>query len=143
MFFCKSALKQAFNRAASSYDLQDMGDVLTQTGFADPVLDQETITLFYKTIPRLATDLKACGAHNLLQQRRKTLTGKNRWQGFLQYYEGYRNKEGYIPASCTVIYGHAWRLKPKLKNRPESLEVVIPITEIRRKGASNYAHSLS
>lgn len=114
------------------YDLHDMGDVLLQTGFADPVLDKEVITLFYKNIHCLSDDLKATGTHNLLQERRKYLTGKNRWHHFAQQYEAYRDSKGNIPATFEVVYGHAWRSNTWSSTAEHPGEVRIPLDQIVR-----------
>ena len=45
-------------------DMHDLGDMLVHSGFADPVMDMEYITLTYAEVRDLMRDLKAIGAHN-------------------------------------------------------------------------------
>ena len=42
-------------------DLHDLGDMLVQSGFADPVMDMEHLTLTYTDVRALMRDLKAIG----------------------------------------------------------------------------------
>lgn len=111
-------LRQAF-RSADNYshinrftDMHDIGDMLVQNGFATPVMDMEYIVLTYDDVTSVMRDLKAIGAHNVTQGRRRGLTGKISWQKGINQYETLR-KEGKLPATFEVIYGHAWKLQPR------------------------------
>ena len=50
-------------------DMHDLGDMLVHAGFADPVMDMETLTLTYDNAIGLMRDLKAIGAHNVTAGR--------------------------------------------------------------------------
>ncbi|MEO6825552.1 MAG: malonyl-ACP O-methyltransferase BioC [Nitrosospira sp.] len=111
-------LRQAF-RSADNYshinrftDMHDIGDMLVHNGFATPVMDMEYIVLTYDDVTSVMRDLKAIGAHNVTQGRRRGLTGKNSWQKGINQYETLRI-EGKLPATFEVIYGHAWKLQPR------------------------------
>ncbi len=111
-------LRQAF-RSADSYnhvnrftDMHDIGDMLVHNGFATPVMDMEYITLTYDDVISLMRDLKAIGAHNATQGRRRGLTGKISWQTAINYYETLRT-EGKLPATFEIVYGHAWKLQSR------------------------------
>ena len=88
-------------------DLHDIGDMLVNAGFASPVMEMEIMTLTYADIRSLMIDLKGIGAHNAAVVRRRGLMGKSTWQKLEQQYEQYR-REGRLPATYEVIYGHAW-----------------------------------
>jgi len=111
-------LRQAF-RSADNYnhinrftDMHDIGDMLVHNGFATPVMDMEYIVLTYDSVGGVMRDLKAIGAHNVTQGRRRGLTGKISWQKAVKHYESLRI-EGKLPATFEVVYGHAWRLQPR------------------------------
>ena len=111
-------LRQAF-RSADNYshinrftDMHDIGDMLVHNGFATPVMDMEYIVLTYDDVTSVMRDLKAIGAHNVTQGRRRGLTGKISWQKGINQYETLRI-EGKLPATFEVIYGHAWKLQPR------------------------------
>ena len=88
-------------------DLHDIGDMLVNTGFANPVMEMEILTLTYPDLKALMIDLKGIGAHNAAATRRRGLMGKSAWQQLEQAYERHRIN-GRLPATYEVIYGHAW-----------------------------------
>src|SRR5436309_6953889 len=61
-------------------DMHDIGDMLAQAGFADPVMDMEMMTLTYPDALSMMRDLKAIGAHNAAAGRPRGMMGKARWQ---------------------------------------------------------------
>jgi malonyl-CoA O-methyltransferase len=112
-------LRQAFG-AADGYthvnrfiDMHDIGDLLVQGGFATPVMDMEFITVTYKEAIAVMRDLKAIGAHNVTAGRRRGLMGRNAWSKALARLEDIR-REGSLPITYEVVYGHAWKPEPRL-----------------------------
>ena len=89
-------------------DMHDLGDMLVHEGYTTPVVDMEMLTLTYPNLNTLAHDLRAAGATNLVDGRRATLTGKDRWTRVERAYELMRSN-GQLPASVELIYLHAWR----------------------------------
>ena len=92
-------------------DMHDVGDMLVQAGFADPVMDMETITLTYSDATTMMRELKAIGAHNATVGRPRGLTGRARWSRVLVALEAFR-RDGRLPATYEVVYGHAWKPEP-------------------------------
>ena len=92
-------------------DMHDLGDALVKAGFAEPVMDMETITLTYDTFEALLDDLRVSGAQCALAGRRRGLTGKTVWSRVHSAYEMHR-RDGRLPATFEVVYGHAWKPKP-------------------------------
>ena len=88
-------------------DLHDVGDALVQSGFADPVMDMEMLTVTYKDVKTVMSDLKQIGAHNVMQGRSHNITGKTKLQKMIQAYEQFR-VDGLVPVSHEIVYGHAW-----------------------------------
>ncbi len=95
------------NHVNSFIDMHHIGDALLQAGFKDPVMDTETITITYKDVYQIMRDLKTIGAHNVLNGRRHSLTGKKRLQAMVAEYETFRS-EGVLPMSYEIVYGHGW-----------------------------------
>ncbi len=93
-------------------DMHDVGDMLVQTGFADPVMDTDTITLTYTDAKTMMRELKAIGAHNATVGRPRGLTGRSRWSRVLAALEAFR-RDGRLPATYEVVYGHAWKPEPR------------------------------
>jgi malonyl-CoA O-methyltransferase len=111
-------LRAAFGRADPGahvnafVDMHDLGDALVHAGFADPVMEMEVITVEYPTVEALARDLKSAGAHNVLPSRPRGLPGRGRWRRMIEAYEA-RRRDGALPATYEVVYGHAWKTAPK------------------------------
>ncbi len=111
-------LRQAFNGVDRHNhlnrftDMHDIGDILVHSGFADPVMDMEYITLTYDDVRSLLHDLKSIGAHNATAGRGRGLMGKNAWARLVENYERLRSN-GKLPATFEVVYGHAWKPQPK------------------------------
>lgn len=93
-------------------DMHDIGDLLVNSGFADPVIDMETFTLTYDDVRGVMRDLKAIGAHNAAASRSPALSGKRWLDGLARNYERFR-RDGQLPATFEVVYGHAWRPLPR------------------------------
>jgi malonyl-CoA O-methyltransferase len=88
-------------------DMHDIGDMLVHARLADPVMDMEHITMTYGTVRDLMRDLKAIGAHNVTAGRPRGLGGRQALAAVEEYYEAWR-RNGVLPATYEVVYGHAW-----------------------------------
>lgn len=107
-------------------DMHDLGDALVRTRFADPVMDAERLTVTYARLADLMADLKSLGAHNATDRRPRGLTAPRRLAALEAAYEAYR-RDGRLPASYEVVYGHAWAPEQK----PVADGVAIPLDAIR------------
>ncbi|MBC5763138.1 methyltransferase domain-containing protein [Ramlibacter albus] len=96
-------------------DMHDWGDMLVHTGFAEPVMDMERITLTFETPARLVAELRELGA-NLHPQRFPALRGRA-WRRTLEEALGrdLRGAEGRLALTFEVIYGHALKPQPRVK----------------------------
>ncbi|MBI3222461.1 MAG: malonyl-ACP O-methyltransferase BioC [Nitrosomonadales bacterium] len=112
-------LRQAFHGVDSHNhlnrfaDMHDIGDMLTHGGFAEPVMDMEYLTLTYDDVRGVMHDLKAIGAHNATAGRGQGLMGKQAWARLIDNYERLR-RDGKLPATYEVVYGHAWKPQPRV-----------------------------
>ncbi len=93
-------------------DMHDIGDMLVGAGFGDPVMHMELFTLTYADAPAMLRDLKAIGATNATRARPRALMGRARWERALASLDAAR-RDGRIPATYEVIYGHAWKAAPQ------------------------------
>jgi malonyl-CoA O-methyltransferase len=107
-------------------DMHDIGDLLAQAGFADPVMDMEYVTLTYADAPSMLHDLRAIGATNATLGRPRGLMGRGRFAQMQAALEAMR-RDGRLPATFEVIYGHAWKAAPK--RTAEGL----PIVKVERR----------
>ena len=112
-------------------DMHHIGDALLHHQFIEPVMDMEQLTVHYRTLNRLFSDIKAIGAHNVHPERRRGLMGKKGWQTMKSHYARCMNKEGLIPATAEIIYGHAWMPEHKVAVQMQQQgEVLIPINNL-------------
>jgi len=117
-------------------DMHDLGDALVQAGLGEPVMETERFTLTYADGRALMRDLKSLGARNANAGRRRTLTGKARLQQMLGAYEKQR-RDGRLPATYEVVYGHAWRPETEPQRQPGI--AVIPVSAITRRRSGDGA----
>jgi malonyl-CoA O-methyltransferase len=92
-------------------DMHDLGDMLVQCGLADPVMDQETLTLTWADAPTMLAELRALGG-NVDPHRfdgLRTLRWRNRLLNELQQLRG---ADGRLRLEFEVVYGHAFKSAP-------------------------------
>ena len=111
-------------------DMHDVGDALVRAHFAEPVLDVESFTLTYADVYGLMRELKAIGAHNVTRGRPQGLTGRRALEKMVAAYESFR-RDGKLPATYEVVYGHAWGPVQRLGTRHG--EASIPVSAIGRR----------
>jgi malonyl-CoA O-methyltransferase len=104
-------------------DLHDLGDALGRAGFAAPVMDMEVLTLTYESVDGLIADLRATGSTNAMRGRAPGLGARPVISGVRERYEAYR-RDGRLPATFEVIYGHAWKTAPRRAAGPAAPAVV-------------------
>jgi len=121
------AAADGFSHVNVFLDMHDVGDALMRARFADPVMDAERITVTFDSMRNLMRDLKVLGAHNVTAERPRGLTSRRRLATAEQAYETHR-RDGRLPATYEVVYGHAWVPEQK----PMADGVAIPVSAIRR-----------
>ena len=89
-------------------DMHDLGDMLMQAGFREPVMDVDRHTLTYKDVLDLLRDLHGIGSRNIDAQRSRGLMGRGQLRQLEQAYSRFAQNQGRLPASYEVVYGHAW-----------------------------------
>lgn len=122
-----------FNHVNAFIDMHDIGDALLRAGFGEAVMDREDFTLTYAEVGDLMRDLKALGAHNVTAGRPRGLTGRGRLRRMTDHYEGYR-RDGRLPATYEVIYGHCWVPDEPVQARRDDGSVTVPLGQLRHQG---------
>ncbi|MDJ0926337.1 MAG: methyltransferase domain-containing protein [Gammaproteobacteria bacterium] len=115
-------------------DMHDLGDLLVHSGFAEPVLDTETLTVTYPDLQRLHADLRAVGSVNHSEARNPGLTGRRAHEVLLRSLDRARDSEGRIPLTLELVFGHAW-IGSSRPTAPTG-EVSVPLAELRRRRPS-------
>ena len=97
-------------------DMHDWGDMLAASGFAEPVMDMERITLTFETPQRLLAELAEVG-RNFHPARFAGLRGRT-WREHLYKELAEKLKigpDGRLELTFEIIYGHALKAEPKIK----------------------------
>lgn len=97
--------------AGDLVDMHDLGDMLVEVGFADPVMDQETIRLTWPDARAALSELRELGA-NVDPARHRGLRTP-RWRDRLCQaldVRGRQRPDGRVCLSFEVVYGHAFRV---------------------------------
>ncbi|MEM7540130.1 MAG: malonyl-ACP O-methyltransferase BioC [Pseudomonadota bacterium] len=108
-------------------DMHDVGDALVHAGFANPVIESETLDVRYATVKDLLRDLKGIGAN--AAPVNAGLGGKGRFREFMTAYETYR-QAGRLPATYELIFAHAWAGRTPAA-QPQ--EATFPISALGRR----------
>jgi malonyl-CoA O-methyltransferase len=112
-------------------DMHDWGDMLVHSGFAEPVMDMERITLTFTSAQTLIAELRGLG-RNLHVARYSGLRGREwlrRLQAEMQTQLTPDGAQGRLQITFEVIYGHAFKPAPRLGVKAETH---VTLDEMRR-----------
>jgi len=117
--------KKIFNKSTTSHfiDMHDLGDLLLNLGFQNPVLDREIFVMTYQHPSDLFKDLKRIGATSGNMDDFKGMKSRGYLEKIINEYSNYK-KDNLYPASYEVIYAHAWK--------PDITESLKPISFIKK-----------
>lgn len=128
-------LRSVYERAgwgspmAPLVDMHDLGDMLAETGFADPVVDQETLTLTWSNAADALAELRSMGRNAAMDRFPGLRTP--RWQHELEaaLEERARDRgDGRVSLSFEVVYGHAFKPLPRVRMTQET---TVPVDDLR------------
>jgi malonyl-CoA O-methyltransferase len=95
-------------------DMHDIGDMLVHAGFADPVMDQERITLTWADPGALLAELRTLGGNTSFQ--RETGLRTPRWHvRLLDELKSLARADGRLALTFELVYGHAFKAAPRPK----------------------------
>lgn len=95
-------------------DMHDLGDMLIEAGFADPVMDQERLTLTWDSPQALLAELRQLGAN--ASPARFAGLRTPRWRARLHdALATLAAPDGRIAMSFEVVYGHAFKAAPRVR----------------------------
>lgn len=98
---------------APAIDLRDLGGLLQRAGFALPVVDSDVVQVAYASPLALMKDIKAMGASNVLNARRRALTRRDVLVRAAQIYEErYARADGRVMATFEILTVTAWAPDP-------------------------------
>ena len=115
-------------------DMHDLGDMLVEAGFIDPVMDQERVDLTWADPESLLRDLRALGGN--AAPERFTGLRTPRWrQVLLQALERLRAPDGRLHLTLELVYGHAVKAAPRFKVEAQTTVSLDAMRSMVRKSA--------
>jgi malonyl-CoA O-methyltransferase len=108
-------------------DMHDLGDLLVEAGFADPVMDQETVTLTWASAAALLDELRTLGG-NVATGRHAGLRTP-RWRAcLLDALSATAGDDGRVALDFEIVYGHAFRPPPRARM---AARTEVPLDDLR------------
>ncbi|SFK52668.1 methyltransferase domain-containing protein [Methylocapsa palsarum] len=96
-------------RVAPFADVRDLGGLLQRAGFALPVADSEPLSVRYADMFGLMADLRAMGASNALEARRRAPPPRALFARAAQIYaERFADPDGRVRATFELIFISGW-----------------------------------
>jgi malonyl-CoA O-methyltransferase len=108
-------------------DMHDLGDMLVAAGFADPVMDQEQLTLTWPTPEAALAELRQLGGNVALERHPGLRTPRWR-QRLLDALDARRGADGRIALVFELVYGHAFKPLPRLR---VAAQTAVPLDDLR------------
>ena len=110
--------KSVSPRVSPFLRLQDAGTLLQKVGFQLPVIDKDSIKIFYHDIFSLMKDLKGMGESNSLINRKKSFTTKKLFDVANEIYKKKFSENKKIYATFEILYFIGWS-KHSSQQNPE------------------------
>jgi malonyl-CoA O-methyltransferase len=121
-------------------DMHDLGDLLLRAGFADPVMDQELITLTWPDADALLDELRTLGGNADAARWPGLRTPRWRRQ-LLAALQPLAAADGRLRLDFEVVYGHAFKVAAKPRVAPQTTvgleEMRAMVRSPRRSGTPN------
>lgn len=118
---------------AALVDMHDLGDALVHAGFADPVMDQETLTLSWRDAAQALAELRSLGGNVSLRRHPGLRTPRWR-QGLLDMLVAL-GTDGKPTLSFELVYGHAFRVASRARVQAETTVSLADMrAQVRRPG---------
>ena len=97
-------------------DMHDLGDMMVGVGLADPVMDQELLTLTYPDAQAALRELRSLGG-NVHPQRHPGLRTPRWRERLLQALQAQARErpDARVALTFELVYGHAFQAEPALK----------------------------
>lgn len=118
---------------AAFTDMHDLGDMLVAAGFADPVMDQERLTLTWATPEQLLDELRTLGGN--ADPARWAGLRTPRWRArLLAALRERSSADGRIGLEFELVYGHAFNPLPRARLAGETRIALDDMRTMTRSG---------
>ncbi len=126
--------------AADFVDMHDLGDMLAEAGFADPVMDQEQIVLTWPDAEAALAELRLLGG-NADPRRWPGLRTRHWRRDLCDGLAAQRDPQGRIRLRFEIVYGHAFNAPPRAKLAPRTEVTLEDFRAMTRRAPAGGAES--
>lgn len=115
-------------------DMHDLGDALVNAGFADPVMDMETLSVTWADAAAALSELRALGGN--AAQRRHAGLRTPRWREQLgaRMQQCLTGADGRLGLDLEIVYGHAFQPRPRVAVAKETRLTAEELQRMARRG---------
>ena len=110
-------------------DMHDLGDALVHAGFADPVMDMQTVRLSWASVPEMLAELRTLGRN--AAPGRFTGLRTPAWRRRLEaaMADALTGPDGRVSLGFEIVFGHAFRPAPRARVQSET---TVALDDMRR-----------
>lgn len=119
-------------------DMHDLGDMLVEAGFSEPVMSMERLQLTYSSAEALLAELRTLG-RNLSRDRFASMRGRvwrAKWLEEVSRRLKHPAHDGRLALTFEVIYGHAYGISQSAGASKEG-QAIVPLDQVRAALASS------
>lgn len=115
-------------------DMHDLGDALLAAGFADPVMDMETVRLGWSDARAALAELRTLGGNASAQRAAGLRTPRRHGRLLAEMDRALRDAEGRVALGFEIVYGHAFKPPPRTRAASETRVSVDALRATARGG---------
>ena len=115
-------------------DMHDLGDALVHAGFADPVMDMETVRLSWASVPEMLAELRTLGI-NAAPARfpgLRTPAWRRAFEAHLA--QALTGPDGRVSLGFEIVFGHAFRPAPRARVQAQTTVALEDMRRMVRRG---------
>jgi malonyl-CoA O-methyltransferase len=110
-------------------DMHDLGDALVHAGFADPVMDMQTVRLSWASVPEMLAELRTLGFNAAPGRFRGLRTPAWRRTFEAALARALTGADGRVSLGFEIVFGHAFRPAPRARVQAET---TVALDDMRR-----------
>lgn len=115
-------------------DMHDLGDALVRAGFADPVMDMETLTLTWADAEAALAELRGLGSNAAISRRPGLRTPRWRARLLDELQRALVGADGRLRLSFEIVQGHAFQPPPRVRVTAETRVSAETLRSLARAG---------
>lgn len=115
-------------------DMHDLGDALVRAGFADPVMDMETLTLTWADAESALAELRALGGNAAAARWPGLRTPRWRARLLDELQRALAGADGRLRLSFEIVQGHAFQPPPRVRVAAETRLSAETLRSLARAG---------